>query len=148
MKRADRHNEIELNLLRKGSLTYLMGGGMVTIPAGRLAVFWAAIPHQIISSEDDAEYYVATIPLAWFIQCQFPEHFVDAILHARVVRQRWATIPRRALPTVDQSDIRGSQARAQRAHLHDHCSSRSYLGLKSRVSGSAALSHSRPRGFS
>ncbi|HKI70693.1 MAG TPA: helix-turn-helix domain-containing protein, partial [Verrucomicrobiae bacterium] len=27
----------------------------------------------------------ATIPLSWFMQCQFPAHFVDAILHARVV---------------------------------------------------------------
>ncbi len=85
MKRADRHNEIELNLLKHGSLTYLLGGNTVTIPAGRLAVFWAAIPHQIISSKDMTEYFVATIPLAWFLQCQFPAHFVDAILHARVV---------------------------------------------------------------
>jgi AraC-like DNA-binding protein len=85
MKRADRHNEIELNLLKEGSLTYLIGGNAITIPAGRLAVFWAAIPHQIISSTGKAEYYVATIPLSWFMQCQFPAHFVDAILHARVV---------------------------------------------------------------
>ena len=85
MKRADRHNEIELNLLRQGSLTYLLAGNTVTIPARRLAVFWAAIPHQIISSKDKTEYFVATIPLAWFLQCQFPVHFVDAILHARVV---------------------------------------------------------------
>ena len=85
MQRADRHNEIELNLLKQGSLTYLLGGNTVTIPAGRLAVFWAAIPHQIISSKGKAEYYVATIPLSWFMQCQLPVHFVDAILHARVV---------------------------------------------------------------
>ena len=85
MNRADRHNEIELNLLKHGSLTYLIGGNTVTIPAGRLAVFWAGIPHQIISSKDHAEYYVATIPLAWFLQCRFPAHFVDAIMHARVV---------------------------------------------------------------
>ena len=85
MQRADRHNEIELNLLKRGSLTYLLGGNTVEIPAGRLAVFWAAIPHQIISSRDKTEYYVATIPLAWFMQCQFPPHFVDAVLHASVV---------------------------------------------------------------
>jgi len=85
MQRADRHNEIELNLLKQGSLTYLLGGNTVTIPAGRLAVFWAGIPHQIISSKDKTEYFVATIPLAWFLQCRFPAHFVDAILHARVV---------------------------------------------------------------
>lgn len=85
MQRPDRHNEIELNLLKHGSLTYLLGGNTVTIPAGRLAVFWAGIPHQIVASKNNTEYYVATIPLAWFLQCRFPEHFVDAILHARVV---------------------------------------------------------------
>lgn len=85
MQRADRHNEIELNLLRHGSLNYLLGGNTVTIPAGRLAVFWAGIPHQVIASKNNTEYYVATIPLAWFLQCRFPAHFVDAILHARVV---------------------------------------------------------------
>lgn len=84
MKRPDRHNEIELNLLTRGSLTYLLGGKTVTIPAGRLAVFWAAIPHQIIATTDNAEYFVATIPLTWFLQCKFPAPFVDAIMHTRV----------------------------------------------------------------
>lgn len=85
MERADRHNEIELNLLQQGSLTYLVGGRTVVIPARRLAVFWAAIPHQVVSSKDKSEYFVATIPLTWFLQCGFPAQFVDAILHARVV---------------------------------------------------------------
>ena len=85
MQRPDRHNEVELNLLERGSLTYLLGGDTVTIPARRLAVFWAAIPHQIISSKDNPEYFVATIPLVWFLQCKFPTHFVDAVMHARVV---------------------------------------------------------------
>ena len=37
MPRASRHNEIEVNLLISGSLTYLLGGRRVTIEAGRLA---------------------------------------------------------------------------------------------------------------
>jgi AraC family transcriptional regulator, melibiose operon regulatory protein len=57
----------------------------VTIPAGRLAVFWAAIPHQIISTRHNAEYFVATIPLTWFLQSKFPAPFVDAIMHTRAV---------------------------------------------------------------
>ena len=85
MKRADRHNELELNFLMRGSLTYLLGGNTVTIPAGRLAVFWASIPHQIISTKDNAEYFVATIPLTWFLQYKFPTFFVDTVMHARVI---------------------------------------------------------------
>lgn len=85
MKRPDRHNEIELNFLKQGSLAYLIGGEVVTIPARRMAVFWAAIPHQIVAAGGKAEYFVATIPLAWFLQWNFPTHFVEAVMHARVV---------------------------------------------------------------
>jgi hypothetical protein len=85
MERPDRHNEIELNLFTSGSLTDLPGGNKVTIRAGWLAVLRAAIPHQIVDATDEADYFVATIPLVWFLQSQFPEHFVHSILHAHVV---------------------------------------------------------------
>ena len=50
MVRPDRHNEVEINLLAKGSLTYLLGGRKETVAAGRLTAFWAAIPHQVIAA--------------------------------------------------------------------------------------------------
>ena len=58
MSRSDRHNEIEINLLRSGSLTYLLGGRRTTIPVGRLAAFWAAIPHQIVDFDRKDPYFV------------------------------------------------------------------------------------------
>ena len=119
MQRADRHNEIELNLLKHGALTYLIGGNTVTIPAGRLAVFWAAIPHQIISSKDKTEYYVATIPLAWFLQCRFPARFVDAILHARVVLDPDSQTRRGDLEMFERwvHDLKEPEAQRQRIAL-------------------------------
>ncbi len=85
MPRPDRHNEIEINFLRSGSLTYLLGGRKVRISAQRLGAFWAAVPHQIIDLEDTTEYFVATLPLAWFIQCRLPEPLVQALLQGRMV---------------------------------------------------------------
>jgi AraC family transcriptional regulator, melibiose operon regulatory protein len=85
MRRPDRHNEIELNLLEAGSVTYLLGGRKVTVPSGRLAVFWAAIPHQVIDIATEQEYHVATLPLSWFLQCRLPDRLVRRILHAEVV---------------------------------------------------------------
>lgn len=85
MRRPDRHNEIELNLLGTGSLTYVLAGRKVTIPAGRLALFWAAIPHQVVQARGTGDYFVATIPLAWFLQCEFPQHLVEPILHGQIV---------------------------------------------------------------
>ncbi|MFT4636874.1 MAG: AraC-like DNA-binding protein [Verrucomicrobiales bacterium] len=88
MRRPDRHNEIELNLLKKGSLTYLFGGERVTVPYGGMGAFWAAIPHQIIGSSGDPEYYVVTLPLAWFLQCRLPTKLVDRLLHGQFLRDQ------------------------------------------------------------
>lgn len=85
MNRPDYHNEIELNFLEHGSLTYLLRGRRVTVRAGRLTAFWALVPHQIVESEGDAPYYVATIPLASFLQWSLPPEFVNAILRGEVI---------------------------------------------------------------
>jgi AraC family transcriptional regulator, melibiose operon regulatory protein len=85
MRRPDHHNEIELNMLGRGWLTYLLGGRKVKIAAGHLSVFWAAIPHQIIDYGADTEYFVATIPLAWFLQCRLPENLVRPLLRGEVL---------------------------------------------------------------
>jgi AraC-like DNA-binding protein len=84
MPRPDRHNEIELNLLKTGSLSYIFDGRRVVIEAGRLAIFWAAIPHQVIGAENNPEYFVVTIPLVWFLRWNLPERMVHAVLHGRV----------------------------------------------------------------
>ena len=85
MSRSDLHNEIEINLLEGGTLAYLLGGQKVVVPAGHLAVFWAGIPHQIIEFESLTEYFVLTIPLAWFLQWRLPDRLTQPILHGRMV---------------------------------------------------------------
>jgi AraC-like DNA-binding protein len=85
MPRPDRHNEIEINLLTDGSITYLINDRKVIVKPKRLAIFWALIPHQIIHFETDAPYYVCTIPFTQFIDWQLPASFVDHVLKGDVV---------------------------------------------------------------
>ncbi len=87
MPRADRHNELELNLLDAGSLTYLLGGRRVTLRPRRLSAFWAATPHQILASRDVTFYYVVTVPLAWVLGWGLPEHLVERLLGGAVVEE-------------------------------------------------------------
>jgi AraC family transcriptional regulator, melibiose operon regulatory protein len=94
MPRPDRHNEIELNLLTAGSLTYLLGGHRVTIGPGRLAVFWAAIPHQIVAAEGESPYFVVTLPLGEFLAAGLPVNAVTRVLEGELV----------IAPTVDPTD--------------------------------------------
>jgi len=47
METAHWHGHVEINLLRRGRMTYEMDGAPVAIPEGRLIVFWAGIPHRL-----------------------------------------------------------------------------------------------------
>ena len=76
---------IEVNLIRKGSVTYLYGGDEVQVGVGRLVTFWSAIPHQIAGATHDAEYYSMTIPLTWYLQYRLPERFTHLVLDGQVL---------------------------------------------------------------
>jgi AraC family transcriptional regulator, melibiose operon regulatory protein len=85
MRRPDRHNEIELNYLQSGWLVYLLGGRKVRVEANHLSAFWAALPHQILEFGAETEYFVATIPLPWFLQCRLPDSLVQPLLQGHIV---------------------------------------------------------------
>ena len=85
MPRPDRHNEVEINFLGAGSVTYLFGGRRTKVEAGRMVMFWAAIPHQILQWESQRSYAVATLPLAWFLARGFPERLTHRILAGEIV---------------------------------------------------------------
>lgn len=85
MPRPDRHNEVEINLLTAGSLSYLLGGRRTTVAPERLAVFWAAIPHQIVEFEGDSPYFVVTLPLSDFLRIGLDPSFVSRVLHGELV---------------------------------------------------------------
>ncbi len=74
------HNDIELNFVAEGQLTYLFGAQHVTFTAGNLCVFWAAIPHQIIQLEGPTAHYAIHLPLANFLQWGLPQPFTQQIL--------------------------------------------------------------------
>ena len=102
MRRPDHHNEVELNFLESGTVTYLLGGTKTTVEAGKLSVFWAAIPHQIIDFGAKTAYYVVTIPLQCFLQWRLPENFVQPLMQGHLVSE----------PTAGRADSDG--------HLFEH----------------------------
>lgn len=87
MRWPDHHNEIQLNMLVRGRVTYLIGAHRVSVRAGHFTAFWAAIPHQIVDYEPDTDYFVATLPLAWFLQCELPEALVQPLMRGEVVSE-------------------------------------------------------------
>lgn len=85
MPKIDRHNEIELNYIPEGDITYFFSTGKVTVPPRKITLFWGLIPHKIIKSESDAPYFVVTIPFNLFLSWRLPSSIVDKILGGEVV---------------------------------------------------------------
>ena len=65
------HGHIELNWLTAGSMDYLMDGRPLNIPAQRLVMFWAGIPHQTVELDtgpaDDSKQCNVYLPLDSFL---------------------------------------------------------------------------------
>jgi len=74
------HNEIELLLVETGRIEMLMGGRVVSLEAGRLAVFWGVVPHAPLAIEPKTVVHRLTIPLTWFLGWKLPPAFAQAII--------------------------------------------------------------------
>lgn len=85
MSRPHRHHEIEINFLERGMVTSLVSGTMETLRGGSLALFWAAVPHQILHTEKAAGFTWITVPLSWVLQWHLPKALVKPLLRGEFV---------------------------------------------------------------
>jgi AraC family transcriptional regulator, melibiose operon regulatory protein len=139
MPRADRHNELEINFIDAGSLTYLLGGRRVSLRSRHLAAFWAATPHQILLSDDVTFYYVVTIPLAWVLGWGLPEPFVQRLLGGTVVEE-----PDDGVAEIDAA--RMAQWHADLSPGHDSGEEAVLLEVKARLLRLASSTRGAARG--
>lgn len=72
MAQLHRHNDIELNYVEHGAITYLFGGTRLTVRAGDLLIFWAARPHQLVHCDERSHMYGLTLPLPQFLRWALP----------------------------------------------------------------------------
>jgi AraC-like DNA-binding protein len=80
MDRAHRHDDIEINLVAAGGpMLYLLGGGLLEVAEGSVAVFWAAIPHQLIASSANHVHWVH-VPFERFLSWGLPDPLVTRLL--------------------------------------------------------------------
>ena len=88
MRRPHYHDDIELNFVEEGSITYLFGEKQVTVEEGDLALFWAAMPHQLVESPERTRMYWLHLPLASFLRWQLPNPLNEHILNGKLVVDR------------------------------------------------------------
>lgn len=80
-----RHTEIELNLLLEGEIVYAHCDRLVRLSPGRLAIFWAAIPHQLVERPLACDFCIFTIPLETFLAWKLPASLVQDLLAGDMV---------------------------------------------------------------
>jgi len=87
MGRTHSHTDLEWNYLSKGSGRYFLAGRFQTIPPGRLAVFWAGVPHQLTEVEAGCEFAWVTVPLAWFLDWQLAPAATERLLRGELLME-------------------------------------------------------------
>lgn len=82
MRRPHRHDDIEVNVVRAGSLRYLFGGTDVSLAAGDLGLFWGATPHQLVrpGTSDDGDVLWLHVPLTTVLTWGLPHEQLDVLL--------------------------------------------------------------------
>ncbi len=114
MGAAHWHSHLELNLLESGSMTYLFNGRRERVEAGRLVLFWAAIPHRTVEVAPGSPLICAYVPLAEFLAQPLDAGFKRALmggqlLTAAVPDEVDVAVARRWLADWDGGDARHRQ---------------------------------------
>jgi AraC family transcriptional regulator, melibiose operon regulatory protein len=93
MRVSHAHGDLELNYVYRGGVRYFMGGKFVEVPANCLAVFWAAMPHQVIAVEPGTEFMWINVPLVTLLRWDLGNAFMRRVLAGEVlldgVDQTW-----------------------------------------------------------
>lgn len=80
MSLPHQHSDIEVNFLLEGGATYIHRDRIATLTAGSFAIFWGAVPHQLIDRTPDCDFCILTIPLDQFLSWKLPHPFTQALL--------------------------------------------------------------------
>jgi AraC-like DNA-binding protein len=80
-----RHTEIEINLLLEGEIVYAHRDRLVRLQPGRFAIFWAAIPHQLVERPAACDFCIFTAPLETFLGWKLPLRFVQDLLAGEMI---------------------------------------------------------------
>src|SRR5450631_862828 len=79
------HSQIELNFVLDGAMTYWFDGHELTVGAGRLAIFWGMIPHQVTGVAEPTKFVCLYVPLSVLLALPALSLLRGAILRGAMV---------------------------------------------------------------
>jgi AraC-like DNA-binding protein len=88
MTRSHTHGDLEVNFVYSGSIRYFLSGRVVEVPQGKLAVFWAGLPHQVLSSEPGTSFMWLHVPLETVLRWSLGTEFIQQLFGGALVLDR------------------------------------------------------------
>ncbi len=85
MPSAHMHSQIELNLVLEGEMTYWFDGREMTLGAGRLAIFWGMIPHQVVGVRAPTRFVCLYVPISVLLSLPALSRLRGAVLRGAMV---------------------------------------------------------------
>jgi AraC-like DNA-binding protein len=85
MPRPHMHSQVELNFVLSGAMTYWFDGRVMELTAGRLALFWGMIPHQVTECVADSNFVVLYVPMAAFLELPTLSELRSSIFRGAVI---------------------------------------------------------------
>jgi len=85
MPSAHMHSQIELNFVLDGAMTYWFDGRALTVDAGRLAIFWGMIPHQVTGVIAPTRFVCLYVPLSVLLALPTLSRLRGALLRGAMV---------------------------------------------------------------
>jgi AraC family transcriptional regulator, melibiose operon regulatory protein len=79
------HSQIEFNFVLEGGMTYWFDGRKINVGAGRLALFWGMIPHQVTATESDTRFVCLYVPMSVFLGLPTLSLLREAIFKGEVI---------------------------------------------------------------
>jgi AraC-like DNA-binding protein len=85
MPRSHAHGDLELNFVYSGKIRYFLSGRIVELPAGKLAVLWAGLPHQVLSTDPGTHFMWLHVPLETVLRWSLGTEFLQTLFRGALV---------------------------------------------------------------
>jgi AraC family transcriptional regulator, melibiose operon regulatory protein len=79
------HSQVELNFVLSGEMRYWFDGQEVSVSAGRLALFWGMVPHQVIARPEGTQFVCLYVPMSVFLSLPSVSPLRESIFRGAVI---------------------------------------------------------------
>ena len=85
MPAAHWHDHVELNVITRGGMTYLINGKQIRLQESAIYCFWAASPHQVVAALDGTELVCIYVPFADLLSLAVSSDFKNDLMAGHVL---------------------------------------------------------------